>query len=169
MLEPLWCALFEDRKLAYAREELGLGASGRIMSEEAVANGCEQPKEKQENAVSSEEVNSEPQPKATGQEQSHPSTQEQEVAPPAPATAPTIKHDWYQTQTDVYVNVMVKRLKRDDVSVEFGDRSLDVFITLGDGRNHSLAFTLAHDIVPQKSTFKVLSTKVSLCVDACIC
>ena len=128
---------------------------------EVLVNGCEQPDEKREDAVSGEDVKSseEPQPHATEEEvQSHPSPQEQQVAPPP---APTIKHDWYQTQADVYVNVMVKRLKRDDVSVEFGERSLDVSITLGDGGHYSLTFTLAHNIVPQKSSFKVLSTKVS--------
>lgn len=87
---------------------------------------------------------------------------EEESAPEqVVAAAPTIKHDWYQTQADVYVNVMIKRLKKEDVSVEFGERSLDVFIQLGEGGEHSLTFRLAHAIVPQKSSFKVLSTKVS--------
>lgn len=81
--------------------------------------------------------------------------------PPPPPAAPKVKHDWYQTHSDVYVNVMIKRLKRDDVTVEFTDKSMKVQIQLGEGMDCSLAFQLAHHIVPQRSSFKVLSTKVS--------
>ena len=30
---------------------------------------------------------------------------------------PKYRHDWYQTPTDVYINVMIKGLKSEDVSV----------------------------------------------------
>lgn len=80
----------------------------------------------------------------------------------AAAPPPSLRHDWYQTPADVYINVMVKRLGREDVSVEFNERSVEVFIRLAEGREHSLTFRLAHNIVPQKSSFKVLSTKVSV-------
>ena len=79
---------------------------------------------------------------------------------PLPAAAPPVRHDWYQTQADVYVNVMIKRLKREDVSVEFGERCLEVCIRC-EGTDHTLRFRLAHSIVPQKSSFKVMNTKVS--------
>ena len=103
-------------------------------------------------------------PKIDTPEQALPS----QLAPPLPA-APKIKHDWYQTHSDVYINVMIKRLKRDDVAVDFTEKSIKVQIQLGEGKDCSLTFQLAHHIVPQKSSFKVLSTKVSgVCVCVCV-
>lgn len=31
------------------------------------------------------------------------------------------RYDWYQTASDVYLNIMIKGLKRDDVHVQFED------------------------------------------------
>ena len=82
-----------------------------------------------------------------------------EPTPPAPEP-PKLKHDWYQTQSDVYVNVMIKRLKREDVRVEFSERTLKVWIQLEEGKECSLEFHLAHQIETQMSSYKVLGTKV---------
>ena len=41
-------------------------------------------------------------------------------AAPAPAK-PKYRYDWYQTASDVYVNVMIKKLSKDQVHIEFGD------------------------------------------------
>lgn len=35
---------------------------------------------------------------------------------------PKYRHDWYQTPTDVYINIMIKGLKNDDVSVNFEEK-----------------------------------------------
>lgn len=40
----------------------------------------------------------------------------------APPPKPKYRHDWYQTPTDVYINVMIKGLKNEDVSVNFGEK-----------------------------------------------
>ena len=40
---------------------------------------------------------------------------------PKPAK-PKYRHDWYQTPTDVYINVMIKGLKSEDVDVKFGEK-----------------------------------------------
>ncbi len=36
-----------------------------------------------------------------------------------PAKPPPVKRDWYQTESDVFVNVLAKNLKKEDVSVDF--------------------------------------------------
>ena len=124
----------------------------------------------QDSAVSSSSEQSEPkaeqspQPDTKDEAATAPDTT-QETPPSAssePAREPPrIKHDWYQTHADVCVNVMIKKLRREDVRVEFGERRLKVDISLGEGQTHSLTFSLAHSIVREKSSFKVLSTKVS--------
>lgn len=135
------------------------------MSEQTTAassEGCVQSNQEQEGPVNGEEVTKSEEQQVQETAETKPDTSRPACAQPTEvaAVAPKIRHDWYQTQADVYVNVMIKRLKKDDVSVEFGERTLNVFITLGEGREHSLAFHLAHSIVPQKSSFKVLTTKV---------
>lgn len=51
--------------------------------------------------------------------------QDSKLLEPDAAAAPTkprYRHDWYQTPTDVYVNVMIKGLKNEDVSVQFEEK-----------------------------------------------
>ena len=43
---------------------------------------------------------------------------------PAAPIKPKYRHDWYQTASDVYVNVMIKKLNKDQVHVEFGDTTV---------------------------------------------
>ena len=124
----------------------------------------------QENVVSSsseETAQQEDQPpRDTSVNEATPDTtqetpQPQQSTVPPTAQPPRVRHDWYQTQSDVYVNVMIKRLKRENVRVEFGERRLRVEVTLGEGETHTLTFSLAHKILVEKSSYKVLSTKVS--------
>ena len=148
--------------------------------QEAAVNGEEQTAQSEESSsaqettkepeATTEEPEAEPEatteepeaePEATKQDQSETTTPPQQPVPVPAVTAPKVKHDWYQTQADVCVNVMIKRLKKEDVSVEFGEQSLEVRLQLGEGQPHTLAFQLAHHVVPEKSSFKVLTTKVS--------
>ena len=135
-------------------------------------NGCETSERKQEDVVSSssdtvEKGGTHPPQETVAEDQSTAtppdSTQNENTQQRAEIAAapPKLRHDWYQTQADVYINIMIKRLKREDVSVKFDERRLEVVITMGDGSSHQLVFALAHNIVPQKSSFKVLGTKVS--------
>ena len=81
-----------------------------------------------------------------------------------PMPVPKIKHDWYQTETTVVIEVRIKGLKKEDVAVEFNPRELSVTAKLpaGGGSDYSLEIDLAHEIVPEKSQFKVMSTKIEV-------
>jgi len=76
--------------------------------------------------------------------------------------APTIKHDWYQTETHVIIEVRIKKLAQDDVSIDFHEASLSVTAKLASGSEYSLELDLAHPVVPNQSTYKVLSTKLEI-------
>ncbi|XP_027139060.1 protein SGT1 homolog isoform X3 [Larimichthys crocea] len=76
------------------------------------------------------------------------------------ATVPQVKHDWYQTESQVIVTVMAKNVPKDGVCANFMDKELSATIQLVSGENHSLHLHLMHPIVPQQSNFKILSTKV---------
>uniref|UniRef100_A0A4W5NLM1 SGT1 homolog, MIS12 kinetochore complex assembly cochaperone n=1 Tax=Hucho hucho TaxID=62062 RepID=A0A4W5NLM1_9TELE len=75
---------------------------------------------------------------------------------------PHIKHDWYQTESQVIVTIMVKNVPKDGVNINFDERQLSAVVKLPSGEDFSLTVNLLHPIVPQHSTFKVLSTKVEI-------
>ncbi|XP_026230537.1 protein SGT1 homolog isoform X2 [Anabas testudineus] len=75
---------------------------------------------------------------------------------------PPVKHDWYQTESQVIVTIMVKNVPKDGVSVNFMEKELSAIVQLASGDNYSLHLHLLHPIVPQQSTFKVLTTKVEI-------
>ncbi|NWR90747.1 SGT1 protein, partial [Furnarius figulus] len=71
-------------------------------------------------------------------------------------------YDWYQTESQVIVTVMVKNAQKDDVSVQFSEKEMSASVRLPSGENFNLKLDLLHSIVPEQSTFKVLSTKVEI-------
>lgn len=77
---------------------------------------------------------------------------------------PKIKHDWYQTESTVVVEVRIKGLNKEQVSVEFQPRELNVSATIPQRNNaeYNLDIALAHEIQPERCTFKVLSTKLEI-------
>ncbi|XP_054612612.1 protein SGT1 homolog isoform X3 [Dunckerocampus dactyliophorus] len=75
---------------------------------------------------------------------------------------PHVKYDWYQTESQVIVTVMAKNVPKDGVFVNFTEQQLSASIRLASGENYNLNLHLLHPIVPQQSTFKILTTKVEM-------
>ncbi|KFQ56134.1 Suppressor of G2 allele of SKP1, partial [Nestor notabilis] len=73
-----------------------------------------------------------------------------------------IQYDWYQTESQVIVTIMVKNAQKDDVSVQFLEKEMNASVRLPSGEDYNLKLVLLHSIVPEQSTFKVLSTKVEI-------
>ncbi|XP_031711177.1 protein SGT1 homolog isoform X1 [Anarrhichthys ocellatus] len=73
---------------------------------------------------------------------------------------PPVKHDWYQTESQVIVTVMAKNVPKDGVCVNFMEKELSATIQLASGENYNLDLHLLFPIVPQQSNFKILTTKV---------
>ncbi|NWR15968.1 SGT1 protein, partial [Emberiza fucata] len=71
-------------------------------------------------------------------------------------------YDWYQTESQVIVTIMIKNAQKDDVSVQFLERKMNASVRLPSGEDFNLKLDLLHSIVPEQSTFKVLSTKVEI-------
>ncbi|KAF7653659.1 hypothetical protein LDENG_00080000 [Lucifuga dentata] len=77
-------------------------------------------------------------------------------------TAPPVKYDWYQTESQVIVTVMVKKVPKDGMCVNFLERELSATIRLASGEDYNIKLHLLHPIIPQQSTFKILTTKVEI-------
>ncbi|XP_071399066.1 protein SGT1 homolog isoform X1 [Centroberyx affinis] len=76
--------------------------------------------------------------------------------------APPVKHDWYQTESQVIVTIMAKNVPKDGVCVNFMERELSATVQLASLEDYCLNLHLLYSIVPQQSTFKVLATKVEI-------
>ena len=75
---------------------------------------------------------------------------------PQAMPVPKISHDWYQTETQVVVEVRIKKLKADECKIEIGETNLSVTAALPSGSEYSLELDLAHPVVPAQSGYKVL-------------
>ncbi|NXJ91086.1 SGT1 protein, partial [Corythaixoides concolor] len=72
------------------------------------------------------------------------------------------RYDWYQTESQVIVTIMIKNAQKDDVSVQFSEKEMNASVRLPSGEDYNLKLDLLHSIVPEQSTFKVLSTKIEI-------
>ncbi|NWZ80043.1 SGT1 protein, partial [Poecile atricapillus] len=79
-----------------------------------------------------------------------------------PVLGSCVIYDWYQTESQVIVTIMIKNAQKDDVSVQFLERKMNASVRLPSGEDFNLKLDLLHSIVPEQSTFKVLSTKVEI-------
>ncbi len=77
---------------------------------------------------------------------------------------PKVKHDWYQTETTVVVEVRLKGCTQDKVKADFGSgRNLSVTAPIpGSSSEYSLELDLAHPVVPEQCSVRVLSTKIEV-------
>lgn len=73
-----------------------------------------------------------------------------------------IRYDWYQTETQVVINILLKKLAESDVKVDFQENTLNFTAKLSNSSDYSLELDLAHKIVPNRSVFKVTSSKVEI-------
>eukprot|EP00729_Bicosta_minor_P008828 gene8828-9476_t len=60
-----------------------------------------------------------------------------------------IAHDFYQSADYATVTILLKKAKKEDVTVDFGPASLSVTIKLPTGADYNLELDLCHTIVPE--------------------
>jgi len=71
-----------------------------------------------------EEAKKEPEPMKT--ESKDAAVSEAAQLDPQAMPVPKISHDWYQTETQVVVEVRIKKLKADECKIEIGETNLSV-------------------------------------------
>jgi len=86
---------------------------------------------------------------------------------PSKVVMPKITHDWYQTETHVVIEVRAKKLREEQVEVDFSSTALNVSIQFpecvsSDASNYQLNLNLSNRIMPEQSSYKLLSTKVEV-------
>ncbi|GBM24553.1 Protein SGT1 [Araneus ventricosus] len=75
---------------------------------------------------------------------------------------PNIKYDWYQTESNVTINILVKKVKPENVRVDIIDTKLSCIAKLEDDTDFSLTLHLAHAVQADKTKWKVLPSKIEI-------
>ncbi|XP_003747603.1 protein SGT1 homolog [Galendromus occidentalis] len=73
----------------------------------------------------------------------------------------TLRHDWYETESQVTIEIFLKNQKTEDVKVEFTKDSVSVHAKLPSDV-YDLELNLFQEINPERSSFKVLTTKIEI-------
>ena len=81
----------------------------------------------------------------------------------APAGGKKYRHEWFQSEKGVEVNVMAKKVPKDCVSVSMEPRRLFVVIRDGEGvEEYDLDVDLWGEIDPEASKYEVLGSKIEV-------
>ncbi|XP_013773603.1 protein SGT1 homolog [Limulus polyphemus] len=72
------------------------------------------------------------------------------------------RYEWYQTESHVVITILLKNLKDDDVKIVFLPEDLSCSIKLPGGTDYNLELELSHEIVPSKSSWKLLPSKIEI-------
>lgn len=76
--------------------------------------------------------------------------------------APRYRHEWFQTDTHVTVDLFAKGIKKDRLKVAIEQRNLTITIQLDTGSEFVLDVELADNIVVAESKYELLSTKIEV-------
>ncbi|KAK4046798.1 Cochaperone protein [Microbotryomycetes sp. JL201] len=74
-----------------------------------------------------------------------------------------IRHEWYQTDTDVVLSVFIRNVNENDMTLDLQPTSLSLNVKLATGSD--LAFDLdplSHEIDPKASSVRVLQPKIEV-------
>lgn len=72
------------------------------------------------------------------------------------------REDWYQTDGQVFITLFAKKLKPEDVSVQFASKSVHMDAVLPDGKAYSRTWNLFDSVDTASSSYKVTPYKVEL-------
>ena len=85
------------------------------------------------------------------------------AAPPTTTSDPSkIRHEWYQTQSEVVISILARNVPKEHVSIDFAEAEVDATIKLDSGAEFVHCFNLFHKIVPTQSSYSVSTAKIEL-------
>lgn len=77
-------------------------------------------------------------------------------------SGPKTRYEWYQTESQVVVSLLLKNLKKEDLNCDIQEHSLSCTVALPSGSDYSLELELAHPVSPAHSQIKILSSRVEI-------
>jgi suppressor of G2 allele of SKP1 len=90
-----------------------------------------------------------------------PQTTTKPTEPAKPPASNKPRHEWYQTNTHVFVSLFVKNVKKEDAKIAINEKNVDIEIKLpATNSEFQMNFDLLDKINPQESSYSILSTKI---------
>jgi CS domain len=78
------------------------------------------------------------------------------------APVPKIRHEWFQTDSSINLDIFIKNLSANQAKVEFVPSTVSVSIKTSGSTETALDFELFHDIVPAECKYTILKTKIEI-------
>lgn len=73
-----------------------------------------------------------------------------------------IKRDWYQSDSRVIITILGKHLSQEECFVKFDKDEITIQAKFANGQSYSLNLKLSKNIVPERSYFRLLSSKLEI-------
>ncbi|XP_031570260.1 protein SGT1 homolog [Actinia tenebrosa] len=73
-----------------------------------------------------------------------------------------VRHDWYQTDTQVVVALMIKNCHAQNVNISYHEQALSGTVNIPTGGEYKLDFNLAHPINVKECKTRILQSKIEL-------
>lgn len=73
-----------------------------------------------------------------------------------------IKKDWYQSETHIILTILGKHSSKEDCFIIFNKDELTIKAKFATGQSYTLNIKLSKYIVPERCTFKLLSSKLEI-------
>ena len=78
-------------------------------------------------------------------------------------TVKSVRHDFYQTTTSVIASIFLKKIDKEKSSVNFSsEKEVKLDLETSDGKRYDETLPLYGPILPEKSEFKIMGTKLEL-------
>ncbi|XP_059483097.1 protein SGT1 homolog [Neocloeon triangulifer] len=77
-------------------------------------------------------------------------------------TAPAVRIDWYQTETHVTVEAMAKKVDPEKSVIQISSQTVTIDAKLSNGDEYKKDIHLSFEIIPDQSSYKIMSTKIEL-------
>lgn len=74
----------------------------------------------------------------------------------------SVRHDYYQTATAVIASLYLKKIEKENAKVEFLEQSVELDLPTTDKKRYKSSVPLYGPIDMEKSSFKIMGTKLEL-------
>ncbi|CAH8530915.1 unnamed protein product [Schistosoma intercalatum] len=72
------------------------------------------------------------------------------------------RFDWYQSEDNIWIDYLRKKMAPTDIRVEIKRREVSLYLTIPTGDELLKKFQLLHEVVPEDSSYRVTATKIEI-------
>ncbi|XP_065209769.1 protein SGT1 homolog isoform X4 [Planococcus citri] len=81
---------------------------------------------------------------------------------PSSSSSPSIKYDWYQTDSRIVITILIKNVSQENFTIKFKETAVSVGIKLPNDETYNLNLNLLHVVNTNQCSYKILSSKIEI-------